>query len=58
MATNPAMIFITCLQIFNNVDHNVNLYGEAVQVDYRGTEVSVHAFLRVLTGEFLVTWCT
>ena len=34
----------------NNKDHGVNLYGEAVEVDYRGYEVTVQSFLRILTG--------
>lgn len=37
-------------QVFNNKDHANNLYGEAVEVDYRGYEVTVENFLRVLTG--------
>ena len=37
-------------QIFNNKDHADNLYGERVEVDYRGYEVTVENFLRVLTG--------
>lgn len=47
-ACNPRNAFPG--EVFNDGNHRVNLYGEAVQVDYRGTEVSVHAFLRVLTG--------
>ncbi|EFJ34671.1 hypothetical protein SELMODRAFT_82177 [Selaginella moellendorffii] len=37
-------------QVFNNEDHKLNLYGENVEVDYRGYEVTVDNFLRVLTG--------
>ena len=37
-------------QVFNNKDHGENLYGEAVEVDYRGYEVTAENFLRVLTG--------
>ncbi len=37
--------------MFNNKDHGVDLYGEEVEVDYRGYEVTVEAFLRTLTGE-------
>mmetsp|Transcript_712 Transcript_712/g.2112 ORF Transcript_712/g.2112 Transcript_712/m.2112 type:complete len:478 (-) Transcript_712:356-1789(-) len=37
-------------QMFNNKDHAVNLYGEEVEVDYRGYEVTVDSFLDVLTG--------
>ena len=35
--------------IYNNADHSVNLYGSNVEVDYRGYEVTVEAFLRILT---------
>ncbi|CAM8989686.1 unnamed protein product [Rhodiola kirilowii] len=37
-------------QVFNNENHKLNLYGENVEVDYRGYEVTVENFLRVLTG--------
>eukprot|EP01117_Protostelium_nocturnum_P005664 TRINITY_DN2044_c0_g2_i2.p1 TRINITY_DN2044_c0_g2~~TRINITY_DN2044_c0_g2_i2.p1 ORF type:complete len:283 (-),score=39.68 TRINITY_DN2044_c0_g2_i2:68-916(-) len=37
-------------QIFNNENHKLNLYGENIEVDYRGYEVNVENFLRVLTG--------
>lgn len=36
--------------VINNPDRPVNLYGEDVEVDYRGDEVSVENFLRLLTG--------
>src|SRR5690606_33574305 len=36
-------------QIFNNQNQQINLYGENVEVDYRGYEVTVENFLRVLT---------
>eukprot|EP00698_Gefionella_okellyi_P006222 TRINITY_DN15617_c0_g1_i1.p1 TRINITY_DN15617_c0_g1~~TRINITY_DN15617_c0_g1_i1.p1 ORF type:complete len:418 (+),score=97.39 TRINITY_DN15617_c0_g1_i1:95-1255(+) len=36
--------------IFNNENHLINLYGEDVQVDYRGYEVTPEQVLRVLTG--------
>jgi len=36
--------------IFNEGSSNNNLYGEHVEVDYRGDEVSVENFLRLLTG--------
>lgn len=36
--------------MFNNHHKSLNLYGEHVEVDYRGYEVTVDAFLRVLTG--------
>lgn len=37
-------------RIFNDQNHRVNLYGESVEVDYRGDEVSVDNFMRLLTG--------
>ncbi|KAK4420959.1 GPI-anchor transamidase [Sesamum alatum] len=37
-------------QVFNNQNHRLNLYGDNVEVDYRGYEVTVENFLRVLTG--------
>eukprot|EP01064_Diplonema_japonicum_P012431 TRINITY_DN1989_c0_g1_i1.p1 TRINITY_DN1989_c0_g1~~TRINITY_DN1989_c0_g1_i1.p1 ORF type:complete len:383 (+),score=57.82 TRINITY_DN1989_c0_g1_i1:39-1151(+) len=36
--------------LFNNQNHSVNLYGNDVEVDYRGYEVTVENFLRVMTG--------
>ncbi|CAM9132920.1 unnamed protein product, partial [Chrysoparadoxa australica] len=40
-------------QVFNNPEHNLNVYGESVEVDYRGGEVTVENFLRLLTGRTL-----
>ncbi|GBG85060.1 hypothetical protein CBR_g39523 [Chara braunii] len=37
-------------QVFNNKNRRLNLYGDNVEVDYRGYEVTVENFLRVLTG--------
>lgn len=37
-------------QVFNNENHQLNLYGDNVEVDYRGYEVTVENFLRLLTG--------
>lgn len=36
--------------IFNNAHHHIDLYGEDVEVDYRGYEVTVENFVRVMTG--------
>ncbi|CAH8504164.1 unnamed protein product [Schistosoma bovis] len=36
--------------IFNNPYSRVNLYGEEIEIDYRGYEVTVENFIRVLTG--------
>jgi glycosylphosphatidylinositol transamidase (GPIT) subunit GPI8 len=40
-----------CLQVFNDESHRLNVYGSNVEVDYRGYEVTVENFVRVLTGE-------
>lgn len=44
------MIVMVIGQIFNNRERQVNLYSNDVEVDYRGTDVSVESFLRLLTG--------
>uniref|UniRef100_A0A0N5A9X2 GPI-anchor transamidase n=1 Tax=Syphacia muris TaxID=451379 RepID=A0A0N5A9X2_9BILA len=36
--------------VFNSKYEDINLYGSDVEVDYRGYEVSVENFVRVLTG--------
>ncbi|XP_064395339.1 GPI-anchor transamidase-like [Halichondria panicea] len=36
--------------VFNNANQQINVYGDEVEVDYRGYEVTVENFLRVLTG--------
>lgn len=36
--------------VYAHKDHRMDLYGERVEVDYRGYEVTVENFLRVLTG--------
>uniref|UniRef100_A0A383VMD2 GPI-anchor transamidase n=1 Tax=Tetradesmus obliquus TaxID=3088 RepID=A0A383VMD2_TETOB len=37
-------------QVFNDESHRLNVYGSNVEVDYRGSEVTVENFIRVLTG--------
>jgi GPI-anchor transamidase subunit K len=37
-------------QIFNSGAHDTNLYGEDVSVDYRGEDVTVDNFVRLMTG--------
>jgi phosphatidylinositol glycan class K len=37
-------------QIFNNQNKMTNLYGDNVEVDYRGYEVTVENFIRMMTG--------
>ncbi|KAF8931712.1 GPI-anchor transamidase [Dissophora ornata] len=36
--------------VYNNRDRYLDLYGENVEVDYRGYEVTVENFIRLLTG--------
>jgi phosphatidylinositol glycan class K len=48
MACNPRNIYPG--QIFNNENKKLNLYGENIEVDYRGYEVTVTNFTRLLTG--------
>ncbi|BBN11554.1 hypothetical protein MPTK1_5g12890 [Marchantia polymorpha subsp. ruderalis] len=38
------------VQVFTNEDHRLNLYGDNVEKDYRGYEVTVEKFLCLLTG--------
>lgn len=37
--------------VYANKGKQMDLYGEHVSVDYRGYEVTVESFLRLLTGE-------
>ena len=37
-------------QMYNNENQQLELYGDEIEVDYRGNEVTVEAFLRVLSG--------
>jgi phosphatidylinositol glycan class K len=48
MACNPRNVFPGA--VYNDEYHALNLYGGDVQVDYRGYEVNVENFLRVLSG--------
>ncbi|XP_033095990.1 GPI-anchor transamidase-like [Anneissia japonica] len=36
--------------VFNNARQHINVYGDDIEVDYRGYEVTVENFIRVLTG--------
>jgi GPI-anchor transamidase subunit K len=40
--------------VFANRDHALDLYGDNIEVDYRGYEVTVENFIRVLTGNVLL----
>lgn len=48
MACNPRNIYPA--QMFNNENHKIELYGDNIEVDYRGYEVNVKNFLQILTG--------
>ncbi|KAF9383175.1 glycosylphosphatidylinositol anchor biosynthesis [Podila verticillata] len=48
VACNPRNIFPAT--VYNNRDRHLDLYGENVEVDYRGYEVTVENFIRMLTG--------
>ncbi|RPD55210.1 hypothetical protein L226DRAFT_539145 [Lentinus tigrinus ALCF2SS1-7] len=47
-ACNPRNKFAGC--VYANSGRNLDLYGDNIEVDYRGNEVTVENFLRVLTG--------
>ncbi|TBU25261.1 peptidase C13 family-domain-containing protein [Dichomitus squalens] len=47
-ACNPRNKFPGC--VYANPGRNLDLYGDNIEVDYRGNEVTVENFLRVLTG--------
>jgi glycosylphosphatidylinositol transamidase (GPIT) subunit GPI8 len=36
--------------VFNHYNHHLNVYGSDVEVDYRGSEVTVDSVLRLLTS--------
>ncbi len=48
-ACNPRNPYPSC--IFHNESHQLNLYDDTVEVDYKGAEVSVENFLRLLIGK-------
>ena len=48
IACNPRNIMPGA--VFNDDTQMLNVYGEEVEVDYRGNEVTVETFLRLLTG--------
>ena len=41
--------------VFNNADRALDLYGDNIEVDYRGYEVTVENFIRLLTGFHFMT---
>ena len=48
-ACNPRNKFPGC--VYANSGRNLDLYGDNIEVDYRGYEVSVENLIRLLTGE-------
>jgi GPI-anchor transamidase subunit K len=54
MACNPRNAFPGT--VFNNADRVLDLYGDNVEVDYRGYEVTVENFIRLLTDRFGEGW--
>ncbi len=38
--------------IFNHRNRHLNVYGTQIEVDYRGYDVSVENFIRLLNGKF------
>ena len=53
IACNPRNAFPG--SIFNNADRGLDLYGENIEVDYRGYEVTVENFIRLLTNRWSPT---
>jgi phosphatidylinositol glycan class K len=48
IACNPRNVYPG--KVFNNKNHHLELYGQDVQVDYRGYDVTAETFIRLLTG--------
>ena len=40
-------------KVFGSSSRAIDLYGESIEVDYRGYEVSVENFIRLLTGALM-----
>lgn len=55
MACNPRNKFPAT--VYANPGQLLDLYGDNIEVDYRGYEVTVANFIRVLTGKFIL-WDT
>ena len=53
VACNPRNKFPGC--VYHSSGRTLDLYGDNIEVDYRGNEVTVENFLRVLTGAFLLS---
>lgn len=50
VACNPRNLFPG--SVFNNQDRGIDLYGDSIEVDYRGYEVTVENFIRLLTDRW------
>ncbi|CUM63995.1 uncharacterized protein PRCAT00001583001 [Priceomyces carsonii] len=50
VACNPRNAFPGT--VFNNMDQAIDLYGDLIEVDYRGYEVTVENFIRLLTDRW------
>lgn len=50
IACNPRNAFPGT--VFNNMDQAIDLYGDQIEVDYRGYEVNVENFIRLLTDRW------
>lgn len=50
VACNPRNLFPG--SVFNNADRALDLYGESIEVDYKGYEVTVENFIRLLTDRW------
>lgn len=50
IACNPRNAFPGT--VFNNMDQAIDLYGDLIEVDYRGYEVTVENFVRLLTDRW------
>lgn len=50
IACNPRNAFPGT--VFNNMNQAIDLYGDLIEVDYRGYEVTVENFIRVLTDRW------
>ena len=55
MACNPRNRFVAT--VYNHMNRFLDLYGSNVEVDYRGYDVTVENFIRLLTGTDSETVC-
>lgn len=50
VACNPRNPYAA--QVFNDHEHSIDVYGEQIEVDFRGNEVTVENFIRLLTDRW------